>query len=42
MVAMNFLENYYNTHDEENSLLSRHGLVEYLTTMRDIKKYLIL
>ena len=35
---MNYLEEYYNNHDEEGRLLSRHGQVEYLTTMRYIKE----
>ncbi|MGM9664352.1 MAG: class I SAM-dependent methyltransferase [Eubacteriales bacterium] len=30
------LENYYNSYDEENRLASRHGQVEYLTTMKYI------
>lgn len=34
---MNYLEEYYNSYDEEGRLLSRHGQVEYLTTMRYIK-----
>ena len=34
---MNYLEEYYNHYDEEGRLLSRHGQVEYLTTMRYIK-----
>ncbi|MBO4834896.1 MAG: methyltransferase domain-containing protein [Lachnospiraceae bacterium] len=34
---MNHLEEYYNNYDEEGRLLSRHGQVEYLTTMRYIK-----
>ena len=33
---MNFLEDYYNNYDEEGRLLSRHGQVEYLTTMKYI------
>ena len=33
---MNYLEEYYNNYDEEGRLLSRHGQVEYLTTMRYI------
>ena len=37
---MNYLEEYYNNYDEEGRLLSRHGQVEYLTTMRYIKEYL--
>ncbi len=37
---MNYLEEYYNNYDEEGRLLSRHGQVEYLTTMRyTILKY---
>ncbi len=35
---MSFLENYYNNYDEENRLLSRHGQVEYLTTMKYIQE----
>ncbi len=37
---MNELEVYYNHYDEDGRLQSRHGQVEYLTTMRYIKKYL--
>ena len=37
---MNFLEEYYNDYDEEGRLLSQHGQVEYLTTMRFIKECL--
>ena len=37
---MNYLEEYYNNHDEEGRLLSRHGQVEYLTTMRYIEECL--
>ena len=37
---MNYLENYYNNYNEENRLLSRHGQVEYLTTMRYIRESL--
>ena len=33
---MSFLEDYYNNYDEEGRLLSRHGQVEYLTTMKYI------
>ena len=33
---MNFIEEYYNNRDEENRLLSLHGQVEYLTTMKYI------
>ncbi len=34
------LTDYYSNYDEEGRLLSRHGQVEYLTTMRYIEKYL--
>ncbi len=37
---MNYLEEYYNIYDEEGRLLSRHGQVEYLTTMRYIEECL--
>ena len=37
---MNYLEEYYNNYNEEGRLLSRHGQVEYLTTMRYIKECL--
>ena len=37
---MNYLEDYYNNYDEDGRLLSRHGQVEYLTTMRYIGQYL--
>ncbi len=33
---MNYLEQYYNSTDEESRLLSQHGQVEYLTTMKYI------
>ena len=37
---MNYLEEYYNNYDEEGRLLSRHGQVEYMTTMRYIDECL--
>ncbi|MBO6014826.1 MAG: class I SAM-dependent methyltransferase [Oscillospiraceae bacterium] len=37
---MNYLEEYYGSYDEEGRLLSRHGQVEYLTTMKYIGKCL--
>ncbi|MBR4799991.1 MAG: methyltransferase domain-containing protein [Clostridia bacterium] len=37
---MNFLEEYYNNYDEDGRLLSRHGQVEYLTTMKYIEECL--
>ena len=33
---MDYIEEYYNTYDEDGRLLSRHGRVEYLTTMKYI------
>ncbi len=35
-----YLKNFYNNYDEDNRLLSRHGMVEYITTMKYIEKYL--
>ena len=37
---MSNLIEYYNSYDEEGRLLSRHGQVEYLTTMKYIEEYL--
>ncbi len=37
---MNYLEEYYNNYDEDGRLLSRHGQVEYLTTMKYIHQCL--
>lgn len=37
---MSYLEDYYNRYDEEGRLLSRHGQVEYLTTMKYIRECL--
>ena len=37
---MNYLDEFYNTIEEEKRLLSRHGQVEYLTTMKYIKECL--
>ena len=38
--GMNYLEEYYSNYDEDGRLLSRHGQVEYLTTMRYIEECL--
>jgi len=35
-----YLNEYYSNYDEEGRLLSKHGLVEFLTTTRYIDKYL--
>lgn len=40
METLNILTKYYSNYDEEGRLLSKHGQVEYLTTMRYIGKYL--
>jgi len=40
MDTLNALSQYYGSYDEDNRLCSRHGMVEYLTTMRYIEKYL--
>ncbi len=37
---MEFLENYYNSYDEDGRLLSQHGQVEYITTQKYIHEYL--
>ncbi len=39
METLKALTEYYSNYDEEGRLLSRHGSVEYLTTMRYIEKY---
>lgn len=40
MEACEYLKKYYESHDEDNRLGSRHGKVEFLTTMRYIEQYL--
>ena len=40
METLELLTQFYENYDEEGRLLSRHGSVEYLTTMRYIDKYL--
>lgn len=35
-----YLIDFYNSYDENERLRSRHGMVEFLTTMRYIEKYL--
>lgn len=37
---MNYLENYYANYDEEGRLLSNHGQVEFLTTMKYIHEFI--
>lgn len=40
MDTKDFLANFYEICDENGRLLSRHGMVEYITTMKYIEKYL--
>lgn len=40
METLEILTQFYSNYDEEGRLLSRHGSVEYLTTMRYIERYL--
>ena len=40
MDILRMLTDYYSGYDEEGRLLSRHGSVEFLTTMRYIERYL--
>ena len=40
METLKVLTDFYTNYDEESRLQSRHGSVEYLTTMRYIQKYL--
>ena len=38
---MNYLERYYSNYDEEGRLLSNHGQVEYLTTIKYIHEIIV-
>ena len=40
METMKVLTEYYSNYDEDGRLRSQHGMVEFLTTMRYIEKYL--
>lgn len=40
MEVLKILSEYYGSYDEDQRLCSRHGSVEFLTTMRYIEKYL--
>ena len=40
MEVLNVLTEFYSNYDEDNRLRSKHGMVEFLTTMRYIEKYL--
>lgn len=40
METKDYLANYYERYDENGRLLSKHGMIEYLTTMKYVEKYL--
>ena len=40
MEVTRILNEYYGSYDEDKRLCSRHGSVEFLTTMRYVEKYL--
>lgn len=40
MNTNNYLKDFYNNYDEDGRLLTRYGMVEYITTMKYIEKYL--
>lgn len=40
MEVKDYLSNYYEQYDEDGRLTSRYGMVEYITTMKYIEKYL--
>ena len=40
METKEILENYYTGYDEDGRLRSKHGMVEFLTTMRYVQRYL--
>lgn len=40
MNTLKLLTNFYSGYDEDNRLRSKHGMVEFLTTMRYVEKYL--
>ncbi len=40
METKEYLAKYYENYDEDGRLLSKHGAVEYITTMKFIEKYL--
>ena len=40
MQTREYLANYYEHYDEDGRLLSKHGKIEYITTMKYIEKYL--
>ena len=41
MKEKDYLTSYYEVYDENGRLTSKHGMVEYLTTMKYVEKYLL-
>ncbi len=39
-MEINYLENYYNNYEEDTRLQSRHGQIEFITSMKYIEQYL--
>ena len=40
METKDYLTNYYENYDENGRLCSKHGMVEYITTMKYVEKHL--
>lgn len=40
MNAQEYVKKHYENYDEDGRLLSKHGMVEYITTMKYVEKYL--
>ena len=40
MESNHYLINFYKAYDEDSRLKSKHGSVEFLTTMRYVERYL--
>ena len=40
MNAQDYVKKHYENYDEDGRLLSKHGVVAYITTMQYIEKYL--
>lgn len=40
METKDYLKGYYERYDEDARLISKHGMVEYITTMKYVQKYL--
>ena len=40
METKEYLANYYEQYNEDSRLISKHGMIEYITTMKYVEKYL--